>query len=188
MCCIQVYEGHSGIVQCVCVEPDGQWLASAASDGSVKLWEVATARCIRTLMFDSKPLALAFCPNPTHSLLAIAVSVNQLMCLVLLLHCLVLVNCRGEQIFVINSEVGDYLTVKCTAGFLGELTFSAGEPSSAEHVEWGRREGGGVHITHRTQVQQCCWHGKGDYIAVVTANGRQCWEEYLGIMCISYWL
>ena len=61
------------MVQCVCVEPHGQWLASAAADCTVKMWEVATGRCEHTLIFPSKPVALCFSPNVSHTLLAVAV-------------------------------------------------------------------------------------------------------------------
>lgn len=69
---MQVYEGHTGLVECVCVESQGQWLVSGDSDGSVKVWEVATGRCQCTLTFPSKVTALAFNPNMEHSLLAVA--------------------------------------------------------------------------------------------------------------------
>lgn len=70
---MQVYEGHNGVVQCVCVEGQGQWLASAASDCTVKLWEVATGRCVRTLAFPTAPSSLEFSPDAKRSLLAVAV-------------------------------------------------------------------------------------------------------------------
>lgn len=70
---VQVYEGHSGLVQCVCVESQGQWLASAASDCTLKLWEVATGRCVCTLNFPSPPSSVEFSPSSNHSLVAVAV-------------------------------------------------------------------------------------------------------------------
>jgi ribosome biogenesis protein ERB1 len=69
----QVYEGHSGKVQSVCVDSAGQWLASAASDGSIKVWEVSTGRCVRTVTLHANPVALSFCPSATRTLLSIAV-------------------------------------------------------------------------------------------------------------------
>lgn len=95
---------------------------------------------------------------------------------------LVLVNYRAEHIILVNSDVGDSLTVKRTVAFLGELALSAGEASGpaeasgpVEEVKWGQREGGdaeGIHISHSKPVRQFCWHCKGDYIAAVTADGR----------------
>lgn len=143
-----IYEGHSGVVQCVSVEASGQWLASASSDCSVKLWEVCSGRCMCTLSFPSKPVAVAFCPNTNHSLLGIAVE---------------------EHIFLVNSMVGDSLTVKRTAAFLEELPFNVGEADSTQHVVWGlERNKARVDISHSKSVRQFCWHSKGDYLAVVT--------------------
>ncbi|MGH6826257.1 caspase family protein [Methyloceanibacter sp.] len=41
--------GHSGFVKDVVFSPDGRWLASLASDETVKLWEVTTGRLLRTI-------------------------------------------------------------------------------------------------------------------------------------------
>lgn len=41
--------GHSDFVKEVVFSPDGRWLASLASDETVKLWEVATGRLLRTI-------------------------------------------------------------------------------------------------------------------------------------------
>ena len=61
------------MVLCVAVDPEGQWLASSSSDNKVKLWELATTRCVCTLNFDDKPLQVTFSPHPRHSLLLVAV-------------------------------------------------------------------------------------------------------------------
>jgi hypothetical protein len=85
------------------------------------------------------------------------------------LHCVI--DCRDEQILLMNSEIGDSLAVKHTTDFLGELILSAGvASSSAETIEWGRRDNG-IHITHNSLVRHFCWHSKGDYFAAVTADG-----------------
>ena len=57
---------------CVAVHTEGQWLASCSSDKSVKLWELTTARCLRTRIFDDTPRQVAFSPNPDQSLLLVA--------------------------------------------------------------------------------------------------------------------
>lgn len=85
---------------------------------------------------------------------------------------LILAGCRAEQIFLANSELGDSLTVRRTATFLGELVPSVGESSDlAEEVKWGQ-SAEGIHITHSKPVRQFCWHCRGDYIAAVTADGK----------------
>ena len=42
-----VYRGHTGAVRCLAAHPAGQWLATGGDDGSVRLWEVMTGRCVR---------------------------------------------------------------------------------------------------------------------------------------------
>ena len=41
--------GHSGTVEAVCYSPDGKYIASGAADATIKIWEVETGRCVRTL-------------------------------------------------------------------------------------------------------------------------------------------
>lgn len=80
---------------------------------------------------------------------------------------------RDEQIFLINSELGDHLVVKRTTSFLEALPLNTGEAGGSEHMrcEWGRSEGR-VLVTHAKPVRQFSWHCKGDYLAAVTADGK----------------
>ena len=77
---------------------------------------------------------------------------------------------RAEQVFFVNSQVGDHLVVSHTTTLLSQLPVSSSEGGSTT-VQW-RREGDRVCIQHSKPVQQVCWHAKGDYLATVCADGE----------------
>ncbi|KAJ1556054.1 Ribosome biogenesis protein 1, partial [Nowakowskiella sp. JEL0078] len=67
-----IYKGHTSKVRCISVDPSGQWLASGSEDGSVKVWEVSTGRCLKTKVTNSIIMALSWNPNKSYSILAIS--------------------------------------------------------------------------------------------------------------------
>jgi ribosome biogenesis protein ERB1 len=64
------YEGHTGMVRSVAVDATGQWIATASTDETVRIWEVSSGRPFRVLKFGSVATAVAW--SPTASILAIA--------------------------------------------------------------------------------------------------------------------
>jgi WD40 repeat protein len=57
------WQGHKDSVTAVCFSPDGKWLASASEDNTVKLWDVAAGKLVRTLQGNDEMTAVAFSPD-----------------------------------------------------------------------------------------------------------------------------
>ena len=66
-------------VRSVAPDPSGQWLASGSDDGTLRLWEVATGRCIKTWDVQMPVRRLAWCPNPALCLLSAAAGKHVLL-------------------------------------------------------------------------------------------------------------
>jgi WD40 repeat protein len=56
-------EGHASTVAGVAVAPDGQTVASASQDGTVKLWRAADGKVLRTLQGADGMTSVAFAPD-----------------------------------------------------------------------------------------------------------------------------
>ncbi|GLH00739.1 Ribosome biogenesis protein BOP1 homolog [Gryllus bimaculatus] len=156
-----VYKGHTNMVRCITVEPKGQYLASGSDDLTVKIWEVATGRCIRTIPAGGIVRSISWCPNTALSLLAVA---------------------ADRKLLLINPEVGDSLVVKKTDALLEEAPEQdvllpekvkaavQWEQVSAKGDEW--KKGIRVVINHFKEIKQVTWHGRGDYFATVMPEGQ----------------
>lgn len=151
-CQALVYRGHSDLVRCLSISPGGQWLASGSDDGSVRFWEVATARCMRTVPMGGAVKSVAWNPHPTVCLVAVAVE---------------------DAVLLLNPALGDRLAVGSTDQLLG--AFTPPEEPAQQPARWleaseEERPGGlRLRICHGKPVTQVTWHGRGDYIAVVLA-------------------
>jgi WD40 repeat protein len=56
-------EGHTRSVHSLAYSPDGQWLATASGDGTVRRWRAATGQCQAVLTPDAEPTEVQFSPD-----------------------------------------------------------------------------------------------------------------------------
>ncbi|XP_064910754.1 ribosome biogenesis protein BOP1 isoform X1 [Columba livia] len=148
-----IYRGHSGLVRCLSVSPSGQWLVSGSDDGTVRFWEVCTARCMKTLPVGGVVKSVAWNPNPTVCLVAVGVE---------------------QSVLLVNPCLGDKLLYGATDQLLE--SYVAPEEERVQPVQWvtatAEQHGKGVRllVQHSKAVKQVTWHGKGDYFASVVSD------------------
>ncbi|KAL5467099.1 hypothetical protein EMCRGX_G031281 [Ephydatia muelleri] len=146
-----LFKGHAGLVRCISVEPQGQWMASGSDDSTLKLWEVDTGRCVKTIPLPGKPHSLAFCPNASLTLLAIAVDAS---------------------VYLINHGLGDKLLVASTDSTISGSSAPQDTDNSTWHTAQGTDHNLGFRLSlnHSKTVKQVAWHTKGDYLATLAVD------------------
>ena len=108
-----VFKGHADMVRSITAEPMGQYIASGGDDMNLKsmsfiykilyiiynnvhrftVWEIATGRCIKTIPCGGIIRSVAWCPNQSLSLIAVAAE---------------------KKVLLINPDVGDHLITNKT--------------------------------------------------------------------------
>jgi len=150
------FTGHDGIVSCISVSPDGQWLASGSSDKTIRFWEVSTGRCVKKIECEGVVHCIEW--NPQEALPIIAAAVE-------------------STLLVINPWLGDKLLCKNVDNTVCNTdTISAGD--NVELVKWSvgdkteKTNGLRLKIEHKKAIKQVSWHIKGDYLSAVLPEGE----------------
>eukprot|EP00249_Psilotum_nudum_P016440 c25825_g1_i1 orf=239-2530(+) len=153
MTCYIEFLGHTGPVLSIAPGPSGEWIASGSSDGTARLWEVQTGRCVKVWDIGKLVNYVAWNPNSELSILAVAVEKE-----VLLLN----TELRGES----QSTMADLLRLK-------KQSLSPESTESIALVTWLQHEKfQGLQLQHQQVVQSVSWHYKGDYFASVAPDGN----------------
>lgn len=153
-----VYEGHTDMVRCITVDPKGQFMISGSDDLTIKVWEVSTGRCLRTINVGGVVRSVCWCPNQALSIVAVA---------------------ADRKLLLINPGVGDSLVIAKTdlllkeepedSSVIPERVKAAVQWEQAKDEEWA--SGIRVVINHFKEIKQVTWHGRGDYFATVMPEG-----------------
>ncbi|GJN32340.1 hypothetical protein PR202_gb20840 [Eleusine coracana subsp. coracana] len=77
--CYLEFKGHSGPVKSLSVEITGQWLASGSADGTIRIWEVETGRCLKVWKVGGDVRHIAWNPSPDRPILAAIVDHDLLL-------------------------------------------------------------------------------------------------------------
>ncbi|KAG5229324.1 ribosome biogenesis protein [Salix suchowensis] len=137
--CYLEYRGHKGAVMSISTEASGQWIASGSSDGTVRLWEVETCRCIKVWEFGEVVQYVAWNPLPELPILAVTV---------------------GQDVFLLNSGLGNEEIQRKVKELLHVETPTAPEDSGNKVSGWSWRQDD----EHEGIIE---WHRKGDYFSTV---------------------
>ena len=78
--CSTVYNGHTGRIRSLSIDPSGIWLATGSDDGTVRVWEILTGREVyKVVLVDTKEETedhiecVQWNPDATTGILAVAV-------------------------------------------------------------------------------------------------------------------
>lgn len=165
------------IIRCITPSPNGQFMASGASDGYVRLWEVETGRLLRSWNLSKavmtaendgdgetiKPVVgLQWNPNKSHHCLVAVVG-----------KCAVIIATGTEGVH--DAELTDALLMASRKG--GNVT----NAKAAKAVTWepaaegdqpltshGKKSGPVCVLRTKSEMANARWHAKGDYFVTVS--------------------
>jgi len=159
-----------GCITCIAFSPDGNLLASASDDSTVKFWNPHTGELLRSLKQETINMSIAFSPN--GALLAISSSLanNPILC-----------DTRtGDRLHILE---GHGNSINCvTFSPNGSLFATASDDGSAKL--WNPHTGTCLHTlrVNAETVTFCTFSHDGNYLAIACemANYVQIWNTQTG--------
>lgn len=152
--CYIEYKGHEGAVTSISIEASGQWMASGSSDGTVRVWEVETGRCLRQWEIGEAVNCVTW--NPLSDIHIVAVS-------------------AGHDVLLLNTGLGDEEEQQRIKELLLIDSPEASDETGkkAPSVRWLKDDKhDGIRLRHLKNVTSVEWHRKGDYFSTVMPAGE----------------
>eukprot|EP00041_Stephanoeca_diplocostata_P029441 m.868453 g.868453 ORF g.868453 m.868453 type:complete len:912 (-) comp23562_c0_seq9:224-2959(-) len=157
-----VYTGHTDRISCLSIDPTGQWLLTGSDDNTAAFWEVSTGRRVKVIQCTSAVTAVAWCPNASITLAAIAF---------------------GTTLFIVNPHLGSRLAFEGTDKMLStapapqeasgskQSVLAWEKPASTDKIQ--KSSGGSIRfvVPHTKFIKQIAWHAKGNYFSTVQPDG-----------------
>ncbi|MQM10560.1 hypothetical protein Taro_043454 [Colocasia esculenta] len=143
--CYLEYKGHTGSVLSISIEVTGQWIASGSTDGTVRVWEIETGRCLRIWEIGEAVQHVAWNPLPDLPVLAVS---------------------AGQDVLMLNTGLGDaeqQLRIKELLHVEEPSTLddAGNNISLVRWVQHGKLDA--IRLVHLKAVSAVEWHSKGDY-------------------------
>jgi ribosome biogenesis protein ERB1 len=164
--------GHRGPVRTLCTDNSGQWLLSGSADGTVKLWEVQTARCLYTWEIGEVVTCVSWCPNKELNVAAVAAG-NRVLLLPL--------RCGNEEQesttektleTALEAAAATAAVAVNTDGATAGASSSSSPAGTWKQAEDTKNLPGAVEIPHNFPVKHVSWHNHGDYFSSVAPTGN----------------
>lgn len=150
--CYLEYKGHKGAVVSISTEASGQWFASGSTDGTVRIWEVESGRCLRVLEIGEAIQYVAWNPLPELPVLAVSV---------------------GQDVLILNTGLGNEEEQRRVKDLLHVETPTAPDDNMASIVSWLQHDKlDGIRLRHFKMVSSVEWHRRGDYLSTVMPAGE----------------
>ena len=166
--CAALFRGHQGRVRSLAIDPSGVWLASGGDDGTVRVWEILTAKQLWSVKLSSDEAVTAVRWRPGKDAVILAAATGESIYLATPL------NLINPEIEAASREVLDagwgYATTKPS-------TNADGAPKEAA-AEWARperslsEEGVLVQVILRKAAKVIDWHRRGEYFSTVSPSGQ----------------